>query len=162
MKAATDELGLLDGLETVYRPRPKCSWAPSAHSGPGIARSSSGRPLRRRRAGRRALVPLLAVLALAAPSDGQFGGESMGHTVPSTERPTAPSASGRLLDAGASSDAVGADAGPTGRRALPSFTAPATDVAAGSHLVSTYHVPVLRYHRIATRSERGHDLPDLV
>ena len=163
MKAATDELGLLDGLETVYRSRPACSWAPSAHPAPGIARSSSGRPFPLRRAGRRfALVPLLAVLALAAPGDGQFGGESLGHTAPSTERPTAPSASGRLLDAGAFSDAVGADVRGTARRTLPRLTAPASDVAASSPLVSTYHVPVLMYHRIATRSERGHDLPDLV
>ena len=161
---ATDELGLLDGLETVHRPRPTCSWAPSARSGLGIARDSSG-PLDKapmRRAARRvALVPLLALLALAAPGDGPFESQSPGPTVSSTERLTTPPASARPLDARVFHHDGSAVVAATGRGAEQSFTLPASPGAASSRPVSTYHVPVLMYHRIAPRSERGHDLPDL-
>lgn len=166
MEAATGKLELPEGLETVYWPRPKGSWAPCTHSGLGIARDTSGRPSAkgplRRGARRVAPVPLLALLALAAFGDVPFGRESSSVTVSSTQRPTAPPASGRLLDGPAFHAALGADVAATAPDSVPSLTAPASPEAGGSLPVSTYHVPVLMYHRIAPPSERGNDLPDLV
>jgi peptidoglycan/xylan/chitin deacetylase (PgdA/CDA1 family) len=107
-------------------------------------------------------VPLLALLALAAFGDVPFGRESSSVTASSTQRPTAPPASGRLLDDRALHPTLGADVAATAPDSVQSLPAPASPEAAGSRPASTYHVPVLMYHRIAPPSERGHDLPDLV
>jgi peptidoglycan/xylan/chitin deacetylase (PgdA/CDA1 family) len=166
METATVELELAEGLETVGRSLPEASWAPSAHSGLGIARGFAGKrfaPIALRGAARRvAPVPLMVLVALAASGGSQGVRESSGGAISSPQRPTAQAASTKPFDARVFHDDGGANVAATGLRAVQSFTAPASPEAVGSRRVSTYHVPVLMYHRIAPRSERGHDLPDLV
>src|SRR5437773_11541385 len=99
MEAATAELELAEGLETVYRSRPELSWAPSAQSRLGIARGFAGKrfaPIALRRAARRvALVPLIALVVLAASGGSQGVRQPSGRAISSTQRPAVRAASTR-------------------------------------------------------------------
>ena len=122
--------------------------------------ASSG-PLRRM-ARRAVLVPLVGLLALAVFADGPFKRDWSSDPVASIHHLTAPPASGRRVDRQSFDAKPGSHTADSATNPAQSFPAPANLRPARSGPVSTYHVPVLMYHRIAPPSERGHDLRDLV